>query len=777
MSAQLTADLTLDGYRLIRFLGRGGFGEVWLCRSQAMGDYRALKWIPATHSDRLGKEYESLLHYRKAAAGLRSPHLVAIEHVNRNDSGLYYVMPLADGDAANDPTDPEWQPLSLAAKIHARAGQPHWFSSREITALIQPILLGLQTLSDAGLVHRDVKPENILFFGGRPCLGDISLLGEDASVITRRGTPGYATPSWYVGGHPDMYGTAATLYTLLTGNSPDKMGRTAFMWPPQGENALSEIERTEWKRLHGVIRRATEEKVSERYVDFAAMVAALSNEVPAKPKLPRVLISALTVVGIAAATAVAAFRGKQAELNPPATGDAASPDSAPATSEPVPELTQEQRADYMALVGMIQGYLQDGNHANVLASVEELLSTYPQARTQPAYSIARATALKGLGRTDEAKAELRKDIHLSPQITPMTTRKDLWEELGDLAEAENDLTRILKKFGPNTFPLFLRADIRAKRGDFPGVHADRQAAIAIKPGDPEHRRLVETMWAPFETKFPGYAAYLKTLRDNGELETASGRGRNPASDPETLPQASPSVDTAASSSPAPASPTLPGIKRSLHDINKASHGFEDANLACNSLEWIIASQQGLMSKAGLEVFHDTLEKIRISIRDPHAPDYKAAVRFLDEGLKAIPTLKKQGNITLARLVLLQCDGGRSQVDNALRDPSFLVLGDDNLGYRVELLSRLGEHVLARQLLDNLVVSVTASRRERSQALMERARLRASFGNCSGAFSDAEISLELAGNDPADKSARTAEHDELQKDDANYAAFVKSQREK
>jgi serine/threonine protein kinase len=283
--------VTLDGYRLIRSLGRGGFGEVWLCRSESMGDYRALKFIPAGNPDQEDKEYQALLHYRKAAARLRSPHLVPIEHVNRNDAGLYYVMPLADGSGAPEPTDPAWRPVSLATLIHDRANATAWFSSREIIGLLLPVLEALQTLSDAGLVHRDVKPENILLFHGQPCLGDISLLGADASLITRRGTPGYGTPSWYIGGHPDMYGVAATLYSLLTGNLPDRMGRAAFLWPPQGEASLSPDEQAEWKRLHGVIRRATEDKVPERFVDFRTMARALSTTSailpsPLPPPLP-----------------------------------------------------------------------------------------------------------------------------------------------------------------------------------------------------------------------------------------------------------------------------------------------------------------------------------------------------------------------------------------------------------------------------------------------------------------------------------------------------------
>jgi serine/threonine protein kinase len=506
---------TLDGYRLIRLIGRGGFGEVWLCRSEAMGDYRALKWISATSTGRLEKEYESLLHYRKAAAALRSPALLAIEHVGRTDDGLYYVMPLADGVTDTDPADPGWIPLSLAEKLRVRAEAPGWFSSAEVIELIIPVLEGLQILTEAGLVHRDVKPDNILFFDGTPCLGDISLLGVDAPVVTRRGTPGYATPSWYLGGHPDMYGVAATLYSLLTGNEPDKMGRSAFLWPPQGEASLSPEERDEWKRLHGVIRRAAEEEVSERFVDFAAMAAAVVGPLAAAAVSPgkraKKWVAGLALPGLAAATIAIVQHDRLPEK---ITGKPPTEDSTTQT----PELTPDQKADYQALAGMVLGYTQDGEYANALAAVEELLSTYPQARTQPAYSVARAMALQGLGRIEEAKEELRKEVNLSPNITAMSSRMDLWADLGDLEEAEKDISRVLETFGPATFPLFLRADVRAKRNDFAGVQRDREAAYLANTADAEQRRLVDAMWSPLETKYSGYGEFLRP----GETKPADG---------------------------------------------------------------------------------------------------------------------------------------------------------------------------------------------------------------------------------------------------------------
>ena len=292
---------TLDGYRLIRPIGSGGFGEVWLCQSDAVGDFRALKFIPATSTGRLEKEFDSVCKYRAAATQLRSPSIMPIEHVNRRSDGLFYIMPLSDGYGVQDPMHPEWYPLTLAAIIEGRRGEAAWLSSEEIRNLITPILQALQLLSDAGLVHRDVKPENILFVNGFPCLGDISLLGNDSSNLTQRGTPGYSAPSWFVesGGHPDMYGSAMTLYAILTGNPPDKMGRAAFRWPPQGETSLSATEREAWLAIHRAIRRAVEDRPAERFVDFVSFQRSLQKERTQTKKKPRKFVYELCAFGAA----------------------------------------------------------------------------------------------------------------------------------------------------------------------------------------------------------------------------------------------------------------------------------------------------------------------------------------------------------------------------------------------------------------------------------------------------------------------------------------------
>jgi len=269
----------LDGYRAIRRIGAGGFGEVWLCRNEAFGDLRALKFVPASDRERLAREHAALCKYREESGRLLNKALMPIEHANLRADGMFYVMPLADGTGSDDPAADLWRPVTLAALIKERSAASGWFSSEEVKAFITPVLRALQMLDDARLVHRDVKPENILFRNGNPCLSDISLLDGDLTDLSRRGTYGYGAPSWYLeaGGHPDMYGAAATLFVLLTGKSPDKMAQSRHRWPPQGEDSLSEHERREWQNIHRLITRATDDDPNGRFLSFSEFDRTLNQ--------------------------------------------------------------------------------------------------------------------------------------------------------------------------------------------------------------------------------------------------------------------------------------------------------------------------------------------------------------------------------------------------------------------------------------------------------------------------------------------------------------------
>jgi len=290
---QLQPGRVFDGYTLVRPLGQGGFGVVWLAVSSGTGAYHALKWISGSG---LKHEWSAVRLFREVSQRLRSPHLIAIEHVNQTKSALYYTMPLADGGPGTDPVDPRWQPFTLTDYIEQKKADGTWFSSSEILALFLPVAHVVTSLNQEGLVHRDIKPANILFFGGQPCLSDVGLLGNDRMTLSIKGTPGHVPPSWYEG-EPDMWGLATTLYVLLTGNLPDTMGRANFRWPYGDKNRLSLAEQEEWLRLHNVIFRATAEGANERYIGLEALVKTVastttSSPPPLPPPLPSDLPSA-----------------------------------------------------------------------------------------------------------------------------------------------------------------------------------------------------------------------------------------------------------------------------------------------------------------------------------------------------------------------------------------------------------------------------------------------------------------------------------------------------
>ena len=138
-------DEVLDGYRLIRLIGSGGFGDVWLCRMESTGEYRALKFLLQSRVRHLDRELEALKVYRREIGRNSARHLVAIEHINRREDGLFYVMPLADGPPGLDCEAEDWKPVTLATLSENRRLTPyHGLVLTEVASIFAPLVMAAQ---------------------------------------------------------------------------------------------------------------------------------------------------------------------------------------------------------------------------------------------------------------------------------------------------------------------------------------------------------------------------------------------------------------------------------------------------------------------------------------------------------------------------------------------------------------------------------------------------------------------------------------------------------
>jgi len=202
----------LGRLELLRVLGTGGMGQVWLARQDGLERHVAVKILPASHHpqsiDRLRRE-------ARALARIRHPHVVPVHDVGEADGFHYYVMDLIDGQ-------------SLASVLATR--QLAWPRAAEIA---RQIAEALGAAHDQGVIHRDVKPANVLL---SERLDDVTLvdfgvaLSDLAPALTSTGdmlgTPHYMAPeqargeAYLADARTDVWGVGVTLYEMVTGTRP-----------------------------------------------------------------------------------------------------------------------------------------------------------------------------------------------------------------------------------------------------------------------------------------------------------------------------------------------------------------------------------------------------------------------------------------------------------------------------------------------------------------------------------------------------------------------------
>jgi chromosome undetermined scaffold_26, whole genome shotgun sequence len=272
----------IGGYSLLRKIGSGGYGTVYLAIKD--GDnthYYALKAIEAQKSAR---EISAFKKYQKLSLSEKS-FIAPIIDFGDSDKYFYYVMPLADPletSQAISPEDPNWEPRTLSNEIRLMSDNPQakWLSASEILKIMSPIFDGAAYLCNNKLLHRDINPDNILFFNGKARLCDFGLLADDAKSVSSMGTPFFSAPQWYLssGGNPDIYGIAATFYMLISGNFPDLMGRAAFAFPEKMKDSISNSDKRHWEHWLRYIFRALDQCPNERYIRIEDFKSAVFSE-------------------------------------------------------------------------------------------------------------------------------------------------------------------------------------------------------------------------------------------------------------------------------------------------------------------------------------------------------------------------------------------------------------------------------------------------------------------------------------------------------------------
>lgn len=278
------------GYEVQRKLGAGGMGEVYLAKHPRLPRLYALKILGASLTEdddfrrRFGREAE-------LAAELSHPHIVGVHDRGEYEGRLWIAMDYVDGVDA-----------SQLLRERFPAGMPE----REVTEIVSAVADALDYAHGRLLLHRDVKPANILLDDSDPnrrriLLADFGIArrADDVSGITATnttvGSVAYAAPEQLMGkrldGRADQYALSATAFNLLTGNPPFQHSNPAVVIsghlnvppPPLAQT------RADLAYLDPVLARGMAKSPEGRYPkcrDFADALASQATHVAAPPPPP-----------------------------------------------------------------------------------------------------------------------------------------------------------------------------------------------------------------------------------------------------------------------------------------------------------------------------------------------------------------------------------------------------------------------------------------------------------------------------------------------------------
>jgi TolB-like protein/tetratricopeptide (TPR) repeat protein len=314
-------------YRVERPVGRGGMGTVFLAEDLKHRRQVAIKVLDPDLASALGPS--RFLREIEIAASLTHPHIVPLYDSGAADGLLYYVMPFVNGESLRD---------RLKREIQLSVG--------EVVAIACETADALAFAHTQGVVHRDVKPENILLEAGHAMVADFGVARAISAAAGESltepglavGTPAYMSPEQAGGGagpdgRSDIYALGCVVYEMLagsppfTGPTPQSIVARQLADPPPG---LRVVRPSVPVALEAAIRTALAKVPADRFATVAQFAAALRGALTEAPPAPGSWRrrAVLAVVGAAvAALAYVALRGAAGSLSAPPPARAMPPPS------------------------------------------------------------------------------------------------------------------------------------------------------------------------------------------------------------------------------------------------------------------------------------------------------------------------------------------------------------------------------------------------------------------------------------------------------------------
>ncbi len=491
---------TFGKYQIKAPLGRGGFATVYRAYDASLDRDIALK-ILAPH---LAWDADTVARFKqeaRTAARLKHPNIVAIHEIGEVDGQIFIAMELIEGESLRDTLQ--------------RKGS---LSSEETIGLLSPIADALDYAHSQGVIHRDVKPANILLETThrgqtRPVLSDFGLVKSlaQSTEITQSGavlgTVEYMAPEQAdseraaeIGPASDLYALGIVAYHLLTGQVPFTGSSAQVLvshltrQPPSPRSLRADLP----NGLSEALLKALAKRPAERFASAGALVQALRAAAPEQRRQTLPLPRRLPRWWLVIALVLAAAAGSWLWLR---NRDAAALSDCGTASDRVVELREQNECS--RAIRIATGAIQRG------CRIADLYQT-------------RSICYAGQGRIDLAFADIDAAIDLDPRYEyNYLFRAGLYRDSGQFDLALADLNKAIELAPTSAEAYFERASFYENRRQWQAVIDDLDRAIAASPDTADYydlRGIAYQSLGQNDRAIPDFQRFLALTSDKDDYD-------------------------------------------------------------------------------------------------------------------------------------------------------------------------------------------------------------------------------------------------------------------